>query len=65
MPISTGTRPAACSDHDLDDLLVLVGRDAQEFAGAAERDQAMDAFLDPEIDQAPQGGFVDLLGRRR
>ena len=48
-------------DHDLDDLAPLVGRDAQELAGAAERDQAMDAFLDLEIDQALQGRLVDLL----
>ncbi len=61
MPISTGTRPAACFDHDLDDLAALVGRHAQELAGAAQRDQAVDAFLDLEIDQAPQRRLVDLL----
>ena len=47
-------------DHDLDDLAALVGRHAQELAGAAERDQAVDAFLDLEIDQASERRFVDL-----
>jgi hypothetical protein len=48
-------------DHDFDNLAALVGRHAQELAGAAERDQPMDAFLDLEVDQAPERGFVDLL----
>ena len=38
-------------DDDLDDLPPFVGRHAQELAGAAERDQAVDAFVDLEVDQ--------------
>ena len=51
-----------------DDLAAFVGRHAQELAGAAERDQAVDALGDLEVDQAPQGGLVDPLavgGERR
>jgi hypothetical protein len=45
----------------------LVGGDAQELAGAAQRDQAMDAFLDLEIDQTLECRLVDFLavGRER
>src|SRR5437879_3091588 len=48
-------------DHGFGNLPALIGCDAQELAGAAERDQAVDAFLDLEVDQALERRFVDLL----
>jgi hypothetical protein len=45
----------------VDDLAALVRRHAQELAGAAERDQAMDAFAIWKSTRRLERRLVDLL----
>ena len=55
VPAITGTRPAACSTVDSDQLAVLVDIDRRRFAGGADDDDAIRALAHMPVDQAAQG----------
>ena len=59
-PAMTGTLPRACSTVMRITASVSSAAEGGAFARGAHRDQAVDALLDLEVDQAPQGRFVEL-----
>jgi hypothetical protein len=67
VPAITGTAAARVLDRDADDLAVLVDGDGRRFAGRADDADALRAFLDVPVDQAPQCVVVDaaVVAHRR
>ena len=50
VPASTGTRPAAASRVACEDVAPFLGAEGVVLAGAAQRDQAVDALADQWLD---------------
>ena len=63
VPATTPMRPFDLLDDDLEHVRGAPRRQPRDFAGDAERGDAVDAGVDEEVDDPPQAGLVEIAGR--